>query len=102
MSIQKPLVLITGSEGRVGKAIASALGDSYTIVGFERKCDTDSNCITVDISSDEAMSSGCELLRQRYGQRIASVIHLAAFYDFSDKPTIHCMMRSTSKGHDGC
>ena len=34
MSIQKPLVLITGSEGRIGKAIASALGDSYTIVGF--------------------------------------------------------------------
>ncbi|SCX38430.1 NAD-dependent epimerase/dehydratase family protein [Nitrosospira sp. Nsp1] len=86
MSIQKPLVLITGSEGRIGKAIARALGDSYTIIGFEQKCDTDTDCITVDISSDEAMSSGCELLRQRYGQRIASVIHLAAFYDFSDKP----------------
>ena len=86
MSMQKPLVLITGSEGRIGKAIAAALGDDYTVIGFEQKCDTGSNCITVDISSDEAMSRACGQLRQRYGQRIASVIHLAAFYDFSDEP----------------
>ena len=86
MSMQKPLVLITGSEGRIGKAIAAALGDDYTVIGFEQKCATGSNCITVDISSDEAMSSACEQLRQHYGQRIASVIHLAAFYNFSDEP----------------
>lgn len=86
MSMQKPLVLITGSEGRIGKAIVAALGDDYTVIGFEQKCATGSNCITVDISSDEAMSSACEQLRQRYGQRIASVIHLAAFYNFSDEP----------------
>src|SRR5687768_7096342 len=86
MDVRKPLVLITGSEGRIGKAIEAALGDDYTVVGFERKCDSGSHCITVDISSDEAMSRACEQLRQDYGQRIASVIHLAAFYDFSDQP----------------
>ncbi|SFO22551.1 Nucleoside-diphosphate-sugar epimerase [Nitrosospira briensis] len=86
MDIRKPLVLITGSEGRIGKAIEAALGDDYTVVGFERECDSGSHCITVDISSDEAVSKACEQLRQGYGQRIASVIHLAAFYDFSDQP----------------
>jgi nucleoside-diphosphate-sugar epimerase len=83
---EKPVVLITGSEGRIGKAIAAALGARYTIVGFEQKCDKASDCITVDISSDEAVARGCEQLRQRYGRRLASVIHLAAFYDFSDEP----------------
>jgi nucleoside-diphosphate-sugar epimerase/uncharacterized membrane protein len=86
MSTEKPLVLITGSEGRIGKAITAELGDSYVVVGFEQKCGTDSNCIAVDISSDIAVSSVCEQLRQRYSTRIASVIHLAAFYDFSDTP----------------
>ncbi|SOD40150.1 Nucleoside-diphosphate-sugar epimerase [Nitrosovibrio sp. Nv4] len=86
ISAEKPVVLITGSEGRIGKGIAAALGEDYTTVGFEQKCDSGLNCITVDISSDEAMATACEQLRQRYGQRIASVIHLAAFYDFSDEP----------------
>ncbi|MDN5881851.1 MAG: NAD-dependent epimerase/dehydratase family protein [Nitrosospira sp.] len=86
MSSEKPLVLITGSEGRIGSGIAAALGDDYQVVGFEQKCDDNDNCITVDISSDEAMASACEQLRRRYGQRIASVIHLAAFYDFSEEP----------------
>ena len=86
MSSERPLVLITGSEGRIGRGIAAALGADYTIAGFEQKCDNNDNCISVDISSDEAMARASEQLRQRYGQRIASVIHLAAFYDFSDEP----------------
>ncbi|SFH55842.1 Nucleoside-diphosphate-sugar epimerase [Nitrosospira sp. Nsp14] len=85
LSTEKPLVLITGSEGRIGKAITAALGDRYVVVGFEQKCDTGSNCIPVDISSDEAVSKACERLRHSFGGKIASVIHLAAYYDFSDK-----------------
>jgi len=85
MASQKPVVLITGAEGRIGSVIAAALKDSYTVVGFERKCRGD-NCINVDITSDEALAQGCEALRARYGQHIASVIHLAAFYDFSGEP----------------
>jgi nucleoside-diphosphate-sugar epimerase/uncharacterized membrane protein len=86
MSTGKPIVLITGSEGRIGKAIAAALGDDYTIVGFERECDNSSNCISVDISSEEAIFAAFAQFRQGYGGRIDSVIHLAAFYDFSDEP----------------
>ncbi|HEY0846955.1 MAG TPA: NAD-dependent epimerase/dehydratase family protein [Noviherbaspirillum sp.] len=85
MASQKPVVLITGAEGRIGSVIAAALADAYTVVGFERKCKGD-NCITVDITSDDALAKGCEELHARYGNRIASVIHLAAFYDFSGEP----------------
>ncbi|MBI1891678.1 MAG: NAD-dependent epimerase/dehydratase family protein [Burkholderiales bacterium] len=85
MAGQKPVVLITGSGGRLGTAISAGLMDAYTVVGFERKC-TGENCIAVDITSDEAMAKACSELRRRYGNRIASVIHLAAYYDFSGEP----------------
>ena len=39
-----------------------------------------------DITSDDALANACDQLRARYGTRIASVIHLAAFYDFSGEP----------------
>ena len=82
MDASKPVVLITGAEGRLGSAIAAALEDGYTVVGLERQC-KGSNCIDVDITSDAALESACATLRERFGNRIASVIHLAAFYDFS-------------------
>ncbi|MEO6422275.1 MAG: vitamin K epoxide reductase family protein [Candidatus Nitrotoga sp.] len=84
MTSEKPVIVITGSGGRIGAGINNALCEKFTIVGFELKCPENSNCISVDISSDVAVTNACEQLRQRYGNRIASVIHLAAFYDFSD------------------
>jgi nucleoside-diphosphate-sugar epimerase len=82
MATEKSIVLITGSEGRIGTAIAAQLADSYTVVGFERAC-KGANCIDADITSETALSKACAVLRERYGRRIASVIHLAAFYEFS-------------------
>ena len=82
----KPVVLVTGLGGRIGAAIAQALGEDYTLVGFELRCaEGDEHCIATDITSDEALKGSCEKLRARYGSRIASVIHLAAFYDFSGR-----------------
>lgn len=85
MATDKPIVLITGSEGRIGSAISAKLADAYTIVGFERQCKGES-CISVDITSEQGLAKACDALRARYGDRLASVIHLAAFYDFSGGP----------------
>jgi len=85
MDLQKPVVLITGSEGRLGQAIAAQLADSYEIVGFERAC-KGGGCIDVDLASDAALAQGCSTLRSRYGGHLAAVIHLAAFYEFSSAP----------------
>ena len=87
MASQKPVVLVTGSGGRIGKAITDALSDAYTVVGFERKCDGgEAACITADITSAESLAKACAQLRERFGGRVASVLHLAAFYDFSGEP----------------
>lgn len=82
MAMMKPVVVITGAVGRLGSAIASALGDAYTVVGLERQC-KGKGCIDADITSSAALDSACASLRERFGNHIASVIHLAAFYDFS-------------------
>lgn len=86
MAPTKPVVLITGSEGRIGRAISAALEESFTVVGFERDCRQPANCINADITSREALAAACGILKERYGERLASVIHLAAFYDFSGEP----------------
>jgi nucleoside-diphosphate-sugar epimerase/uncharacterized membrane protein len=86
VSTTKPVVLVTGLGGRIGSAISEAMGGDYTLVGFELSCDEGApHCIPTDITSDEALQRSCSALRERYGNRIASVIHLAAFYDFSGR-----------------
>ena len=32
----KPIVLITGAGGNIGRSLASALADAYTIIGFDK------------------------------------------------------------------
>lgn len=85
MEMQQSVVLITGSEGRLGRAIAAQLAGAYKVVGFERACKS-ANCIDADLTSETALARGCDLLRECYGKRLAAVIHLAAFYEFSDAP----------------
>ena len=86
MASEKPVVLITGAAGRLGKAIGAALGERYTVVGFELDCRQAADCIDANITDEAALAAACASLRQRYGGRLASVIHLAAFYDFSGQP----------------
>jgi nucleoside-diphosphate-sugar epimerase/uncharacterized membrane protein len=86
MAQTKPVVLITGSEGRIGRAISAVLENDFTVVGFERRCAQPATCIDADITSDEALAAAFAEFRARHGERIAAVIHLAAFYDFSGEP----------------
>lgn len=86
MPSTQPVVLITGALGRIGRAIASTLQAHYTVVGFEIDCGQAQDCITADITSDTGLAAACATLKARYGLRIAAVIHLAAFYDFSGEP----------------
>lgn len=77
----KPLVVITGSVGNLGVAITDALQEKYQVIGFDKEgtdCD-----IPFDITSDSSVSQSFNLFKKRYGSKIAAVIHLAAYFDFS-------------------
>lgn len=84
----KELVIVTGSSGLIGSATLARLSDSYRLLGFDRAGDSRPKsekveCVCVDVTSDESVAAGFRRVRYAYGDRIASVIHLAAYYDFS-------------------
>lgn len=86
----RPIVLITGAGGNLGRSIAEALGDRYRIVGLDTapSRDGDYPIFEADLTEDASVEAAMAKLREEYGPHLASVIHLAAFFDFSgeDKP----------------
>lgn len=80
----KPLVLITGAGGNLGATLSAALADGYRVVGMDRRQDgADFPLIEADLTSDGSTSKALSEFRQRFGGRIASVVHLAAYFDFT-------------------
>lgn len=82
--MDQPVILITGGVGRIGRALSAVLTPHYRVVGLERACAPDAeHCLEADIGADAALARAMDRFREQYGRRIASVIHLAAYYDFS-------------------
>jgi nucleoside-diphosphate-sugar epimerase/uncharacterized membrane protein len=84
----KDIVLITGIGGFLGRSLSKALAQDYSIVGLDREadCPKNSDCIAFDITSDRSVGTAVDSLRNRFGNRIASVIHLSGYYDFTGEP----------------
>ena len=86
----RPIVLITGSSGFLGRAIAKRLARRYRVVGLdsdEPKQPLDGvETVRVDLTSDDSVGAVLDQVRTRFGSRIASVVHLAAYYDLSGEP----------------
>jgi nucleoside-diphosphate-sugar epimerase len=81
-----PLVLITGSSGFLGQAIAGGLiAAGYRVIGLDveqpRTPLDKMKTIEIDLTSDASVAGALDQVRQTAGERIASVIHLAAYYD---------------------
>src|SRR5690606_3706351 len=79
-----PLVLITGAAGDIGSGLAAALARKYTVVGLDQPGKQAAvPLIPIDLRSDVSVAGAFAAIRERYGSRIASVIHLAAYFDFT-------------------
>ncbi|MER8519415.1 NAD-dependent epimerase/dehydratase family protein [Mesorhizobium sp. M0644] len=79
----RPTVLITGSSGFLGQAIARGLMERYDIIGLDvaRRSLPGVETIEIDLTSDASVAKALAEVRERSGGRVASVIHLAAYYD---------------------
>lgn len=78
---KKPIILITGSAGKIGTALRTSLKTDYQVVGFDMEgtdCD-----IPIDLTSDPSVTLAFKRLKEQYGSEIAVVIHLAAYFDFT-------------------
>lgn len=80
-----PLVLITGATGNLGQSLARALSDSYRVVGLDRKAqDGPFPILQADFASPASIDLALHKLRDAFGPHIASVVHLVAYFDFSN------------------
>ena len=90
-SRDKPLVLVTGSSGLIGTRLLKVLRADYRVVGLDIQRPEEPNqgteWIQCDLADDESVAAALAELHNRYDSRIASVIHLAAYYDFSGEPS---------------
>ena len=91
MPSTQPVVVITGSSGLIGSRLGAALSAQYRVVGLDVKPPPDGDprvgFIECDLTDDDSVAKSLRQLGNQYGSRLASVVHLAAYYDFSGEPS---------------
>jgi nucleoside-diphosphate-sugar epimerase len=91
MNNHDEVVLITGSSGLIGAATADRLDPDFQVIGFDNHGPPhpppSADIVECDLRSDESVQQAFTHVRERFGTRIASVVHLAAYYDFSGEPS---------------
>ena len=87
-----PNIIVTGSSGLIGSAFIDRIGTRYREFGFDREGpphpppETE-HVIDCDVASDESVRNALAEVFRLGGGRIASVVHLAAYYDFAGEPS---------------
>lgn len=83
----KQVIVVTGSSGLIGTALIHKLAKTYQVIGLDNVGypfpPVEAECVCIDITSDASMERAFSRIRYAYGNRIAAVIHLAAYYSFS-------------------
>jgi len=88
---EKPVVLITGASGLIGTRVCNQLENEYQLVGMDLKDPSDGRLplhhIDTDLTDEQNVKESLREVKENFGNRIASVLHLAAYYDFSGEPS---------------
>jgi len=91
MSDQMPTVIVTGSAGLLGKRVCEELAArNYQVFAFDRVGMPEPpkalpNVYDVEFEATDygVVRGACEEVLRQAGDHLASVVHLAAYYDFS-------------------
>ncbi|MEX2579532.1 MAG: NAD(P)-dependent oxidoreductase [Verrucomicrobiales bacterium] len=82
---------MTGACGLIGSALTRKFAEDYRVVGFDILDEPPDIPLAkywkADLTSDESTNEGVAAVREEFGENIASVVHLAAYYDFSGEPS---------------
>jgi len=91
MKNKTEVVIVTGSSGMIGSTLIHKLAEKYHVVGFDQDGypfpPIEAECVCVDLTSDDRMDFAFKRVRYAYGNKIAAVVHLAAYYDFLGEPS---------------
>ncbi len=87
----RPIVLITGAAGLIGERVRQHLGSEYQLLCFDvevpEQTSPNEEWYKVDLTETASIQSALSEIRATCGPRIDSVLHLAAYYDFSGEPS---------------
>lgn len=87
----KPVILITGAAGLIGSRLVENFSDQFQVVAFDIKPlpeqQQSADWVACDLTDDASVSRALSEVKASHGNQIASVIHLAAYYDFSGEPS---------------
>jgi len=92
MDGKQGIVIVTGSSGLIGAAVVKRLAERFFVIALDREAPReppppDCRHIYFDVTSDETVRECLAIIRAHHGERIASAVHLAAYYDFSGEPS---------------
>jgi nucleoside-diphosphate-sugar epimerase len=91
MKTERPLVLVTGSSGLIGSRLLARLAADCRVVGLDVKPPEDAienaDFVECDLTETESVNASLRGVRNQYGSDVASVVHLAAYYDFAGEPS---------------
>jgi nucleoside-diphosphate-sugar epimerase len=91
MNSSEELVLVTGSSGYIGSAAVKRLSQRYRVVGLDREGlpppEGAAEAVEVDLGSDKSVECALRHVQEKHGDRLASIVHLAAYYSFSGEPS---------------
>jgi len=89
----KPCVFITGGAGLIGRAVrAKFLAENYDVISLDLRpheaVQPQERIAVIDLENRAEFFKYWESIHEDYA-RITAVIHLAAFYDFTNLPNAH-------------
>jgi len=92
MTDERQAIIITGSSGFIGEALIERLRGKYDIYGLDIKepgsaLPESATFVECDLTDDESVRAAVEHVPATKERPIASVIHLAAYYDFAGEPS---------------
>ena len=92
MNVESGTVIVTGSNGTIGDAVMRRFAGRLTASSASTASHPKPpppGCVylPVEITSDESVREGLRMVREHHGAHVASVIHLAAYYDFFGEPS---------------
>lgn len=92
-STTKPTIVITGASGLIGTRLVDVFHADFDVFALDIKEPESSQArakarwLDCDLTDDAGVRETVSTVRERCNNRIASVIHLAAYYDFSGEPS---------------
>lgn len=87
---EREQVIITGTTGRIGAELAERLASRFQVLAFDREPERSARAASaayaVDVTDAASVQKAVGEVRDRFGARVASVVHLSAYYSFSGEP----------------